>query len=252
MLVAALEGCAVLFQPAAKVCGNGVGVHAEQHTVDGLNLNRRGMHVAHFRQAPARRVGLLLFRRQGGFQFFPIGFCCGKGMVAITNRQRHGGLAGCGRPACGKSSGIAKVCQRSVDLLHQRGVLHGPTGQVAAVQHQRAIIQQRQLRLMGGNGFNQGTGFIVGQHHHMRGFQLGPAADLEPGRDARHHCALAGADGGLAAFFKAVLFQVHSTNQPLADGTVHLGALHIHIAMYTAGQQVIAVILHGRTDRRKA
>ena len=27
-----------------------------------------------------------------------------------------------------------------MDLLHQRGVLHGPTGQVAAVQQQRAVV----------------------------------------------------------------------------------------------------------------
>lgn len=173
-------------------------------------------------------------------------------MVAITNRQRHGGAGRLRQASVRQKQRHRQGLPARVDLLHQRGVLHGPTGQVAAVQHQRAIIQQRQLRLMSGNGFNQGTGFIVGQHHHMRGFHWAPRRILSRGGMRATTVLSLGRMAGFAAFFKAVLFQVHSTNQTLADGTVHLGALHIHIAMYTAGQQVIAVILHGRTDRRKA
>ena len=225
-----------------------MGRYTEHHTVDRLDLDGRAMYIADLGQAPAGGVILLLFGGQALLQFLPVGFGRGQRVVAVADSQHHGRLTGGTGPASSKFFLVGQVGQCGVDLVDQGGVFHRPAAQMAAAQHQLAVIQQRQAIFMVTDGFDQRLFLIVSQHHHVGRFQNSATAYFQARRDALHHRLFAGADGRFAAGVIVVGFQVHGTYQPLADGAVHLGALHIDKAVDTAGQHRLAVLLHRAAD----
>ena len=245
-------GSLLLLVPRIQIGKQRLGGNAEHHPVDRLHFNGGAVYVAHLRQTPPRRVGAALFLGQTGLQFFPIGFGGGKAVVAVPHCQHHRGLPRGIVPARGKGVRVSKRRQGGVHTRNQLRRFHRPAAQPSAAQHQLAVIQKRQAVLAVPDGFDQRGVFIVRQHHNVGRFQLGAAAHPQPGRDTLHHRCLARADGRLRAGGVVVAFQVDFAHQTLPHGAVHLGALHIHIAVYGAGQHLFAVLAHGGADALQA
>ena len=86
----------------------------------------------------------------------------------------------------------------------------------------------------------------------MGGLQRGTPAHLQARGDALHNGAFAGADGGLGTAGVVVSLQIHGAHKALTDGAVHLGTLHINIAMYFSCQNGMAVVLHRAADALQA
>ena len=169
-------------------------------------------------------------------------------MGAVADGQHHGRLTGGAGPAGGELFLVGQVGQRGVDLGDEGGILHSPSAQMPAAEHQLTVIQQGQYVLVVADRLDQRLFLVVGQHHHMGRFQNCATADFQARRDALDHSLFTGADGGLAAGVVVVGFKVDGTHQTLADGAVHLGALNIHKAMNAAGQHRFAVLLHRAAD----
>ena len=119
---------------------------------------------------------------------------------------------------------------------------------MAAAQHQLPLVEGAQPVFLGPDGLDEGAAGVVGQHHHMGGLQLCPAADRHPGRDPLLHRVFAGADGRQAAPVVVVGFQVHPAHQALTDPAALERALHVDKAVHRPGQDIPAVLLHGLVD----
>ena len=224
-------------------------VHIEQYAVDGLDLNGRGVDVAHLGKAPPGRVVFPLLQSQGGLQLLPVGLGGSQRVIAVADgqRQRRGPL---GLRVFGvKGFLTAQLLQGGVDLGQQRRVLHGPARNVAAAQHQFALVDFAQLRLFLTDGLDEGAVRVVGQHHDVGRFEAGPPPDGHPGRDAALHRVLAGADVRLGALGVAVGFEVDLAHEALPHPAALLGALHVDEAVHGAGQHRLGVFVHGRMDR---
>ena len=173
-------------------------------------------------------------------------------MVAIADGQHHGLLPLGGGPAVGERGRVSQFGKSRVDLRDERRILDGPAAQTAAAQHQLAVVERRKLVFHKADGLDERAVGVVGQHHDVGRFQRRTAAHFQPWRDALHDGALAGADGGLAALGVVVGVEVHRAHKALADRAVHLGALHIDVAMYFPCQHGAAVVVHCAADALQA
>ena len=70
-----------------------LGVHAEKHAVDGLELQGVVIQVHQLHQGVAGGMGQLLLRGEGGLELLPAGLGRGQGVVAVAHGIDQDGLA---------------------------------------------------------------------------------------------------------------------------------------------------------------
>ena len=155
-------------------------------------------------------------------------------MVAVAHGQRQRVAAGGIRILFVKLFLTAQHGQCILDLRDEGRVFHSPARNVAAVQHQFALVYLGQLLFVRRHRLDEGAARVIGQHHDVRRFQTGAGAHLHAGRDAAFHGALAGAHRAFLAPAVAVGFQ--------------LGALYVDKAVHRAGEHILCVIVHGGVD----
>jgi len=223
-------------------------VHIEQHAVDGLNFNRRRVDVAHLGKAVTGGMVLPLLGGQGGLQFFPVSFRGRQRMVAVAHGQRQRLCALDLRVLGVKGFLTAKAVQGRVDLLQQCRVLDSPACDVAAAEHQFALVDLFQLVLLGSDGFNQGAVRVIGQHHDMGRFEAGTPAHGHTGRDAAFHSLLTGTNLRAGTPRIAVGLKVDFAYKALPHPAALLGALDVDEAIHGPGQDVPGIIVHRLMD----
>ena len=169
-------------------------------------------------------------------------------MVAVAHGQRQRVAAGGIRVLFVKLFLTAQHGQCILDLRDEGRVFHGPARNVAAVQHQFALVYLGQLLLVRRHRLDKGAARVIGQHHDVRRFQAGTGAHLHAGRDAAFHGALAGAHRAFLAPAVAVGFQIHHAHKALPHLAALLGALYVDKAVHRAGEHILCVIVHGGVD----
>ena len=221
-----LDGVAV----ALALIGVGIGgaegvhellvIHAEQHPVDGLELQGIVVVIDHLHQCVA-----------GGKRQILLG---GLALLLLL-------IAG-----LGSSQRVVAVAHGEQQVRHVGDVV---AADVAAVLHQVEVVDLFHGVGCGGQRLDNGLVGIVDQQHHMGQLDGRVAAHLGPGRNAIQHGALGGTDQCAGAGGEIVSVQVHHTDQAVADLAVGLLALDVDQGIGQRLEHAVGqVLLHGVID----
>ena len=201
------------------------GLHAEEDTVDRLELEGVVVIIHHFHQSIAGgQIGPLVLRRDLLQVLIALLGCCQR-VVAVAHREQQ----------------RCRVLQ-AVLFLHglrrahsRQGVRHGvhlgvrqlPALQVPAALLQVKVIQLLHLPAGGGQGLNNRAVRVVDQQHHVGQLNGGVLPYPYPGWDAGEHRPLRGPDQGAGAGGEVILVQIHHADEAVAHLAVGLRALNI-------------------------
>ena len=222
-------------------------VHAEDHPVDGLELEGVVVEVLDLHQGvPGGKAGPLVL---GGdlLEILIAGLGGGQGVVAVAHGEQQGGHA---PQAVLALHGVVagQAAQGVGQLVHLPGG-ELPAGEVAALEHEVKVIDPLHGVLGGGDGLHTDFFGVVDEQHHVGQLDGGVLPHPHAGGDALQHGALGGPDEGPGAGGVVVLLQVHRRHQAGPDRPVGLGALDVDDGLAVGGEDVPGqVVLHGAVD----
>ena len=227
----------------------GLGVRAEDHPVDGLELQGIVVVVDDLYESVAGGKVFPLALRRHLLEVFITGLGGGQGMVAVA----HGEEQGLGIPEAvlllhglGGAEG-GKGIRDAVDLLG--GEL--PAGEVAAALLEIEVIELLHLGALRRQGLDDAALGIVDEEHHVGQLDGGVLPDPDPGRDAGEDGALGGPDQCAGARGEVILVQIHHADEAVADLTVGLPALDVEKGIRKGLENALVQIpLHGGVDVR--
>ena len=225
----------------------GLGVRAEDHPVDGLELQGVVVVVDDLHQSVAGGEVFPLALRRHLLEVFIAGLGGGQGMVAVA----HGEEQGLGVPEAVlllHSLGGAEAGQG----IRDAGDLVGgelPAGEVAAALLKIEVIELLHLGALRRQGLDDAALGIVDEEHHVGQLDGGVLPDPDPGRDAGEDGALGGPDEGAGAGGEVILVQVHHADKAVADLAVRLLALDVEEGIRQGLENALVQIpLHGGVD----
>ena len=222
-------------------------IHAEQHPVDGLELQGIVVVIDHLHQCVAGGKRQILLGGLALLLLLIAGLGSSQRVVAVTHGEQQGRHAGdVVLFLHGFIGGQAlQSIGHSIDLL----IGQLKAADVAAVLHQVEIIHLLHPLGSGSQGLNNGLVRIVDQQHHVGQLDGRVAAHLGPGRNAIQHGALGGTDQCAGAGGEIVSVQVHHTDQAMTDLAVGLLALDVDQGIGQRLEHAVRqILLHGVID----
>ena len=200
-------------------------VDAEEHAVDGLELERVVVVVHDLDKCVAGGQREVFLGSFALLLLFIAGLGGGEGVVAVADGEQQGRDAGDAVLALHRLVG-GETGQRvgdCVDLLGGELVALD----VAAVFHQVEVINALHLIGRGGQGLDDGLLGVVNEQHDVGQLDGGVAAHAGARGDTVEHGALSRADQRAGAGGEVVLVEVDHTNEAVTDLTVALAALDV-------------------------
>ena len=200
-------------------------VDAEEHAVDGLELERIVVVVHDLDKCVAGGQREVFLGSLALLLLFIAGLGGGEGVVAVADGEQQGRDAGDAVLALhclvGREAG-----QRVGDCVDLRsGELVALD--MAAVFHQVEVIDALHLVGHGGQGLDDGLLGVINEQHDVGQLDGGVAAHAGARGDTVEHGALSRADQRAGAGGEVVLVEVDHTNEAVTDLTVALAALDV-------------------------
>ena len=196
-------------------------VDAEEHAVDGLELERVVVVVHDLNKRVAGGQREVFLGSLALLLLFIAGLGGGEGVVAVADGEQQGSDAGDAVLALHRLVG-GETGQRVGDRVD---LLGGEL--VAAVFHQVEVIDALHLVGRGSQGLDDGLLGVVNEQHDVGQLDGGVAAHAGARGDTVEHGALSRADQRAGAGGEVVLVEVDHTNEAVTDLTVALAALDV-------------------------